>query len=236
MNLSNVALKLTRPLKHDEFICLDEFFSNSSGNNADGMNTSQAHGVLTATLCGPDLVLPSEWMPVVLGCVSEFRSLKQGREIIHLIMRMYKSISIMLRSNGRFEPLFVTRRRNNNTMQEVEPEVDAWCQGFLKGMALRGTLWRAHDHSDLKELLLPILALGAQNGDVADETRVILGNGPLRRELASWIPDAVTAIYTLWRKQQADVARNPAIAASYAGLYIKSSSLKRTAQMSKTLH
>lgn len=235
MGLSDLAVKLTRPLKKEELKRLDGYFTSLGASNG-VLHTAATHGAITANVCGPSLVLPSEWMPLVMCNTGEFQSLKQERDIVRLVMRMYKRTSITLRSGKRFEPLFVTRAKTTSGALESDPQVDAWCRGFIKGMALRGVLWRQHDQSNLRELLLPILALGARHEDIADEARTVLGNAILRRELACWIPDAVAAIYAFWRENPPRYERGHLASQEYdPGLYINTTIAKRTPQ-TKVFH
>lgn len=234
MNLSDLATTLMRPLTPHELQHLDNFFSRSGGGGA--LHTATAHGILSASLCGPDLVLPSEFIPLMLCERGEFQCLNQEHETIHLIMRMHKHIHVMLHSNSRFEPLFIARSEGESADQQAS-QVDAWCRGFLKGMTLRGALWRRYDHSNLRELLLPILALGARPQDIAQEARVILENPTLRGELAGWIPDAVQSIYAFWRKNPVRYAPTSRTSTTpHAGAPINGPTEKRTAQTGKVLH
>src|SRR5277367_3175816 len=74
----------------------------------DCMGLSDLDGFLTGVIIGPDLIMPSEWLPVIWGDEEpEFESTAQAETFISLIMGRYNEISSGFNSDPeRFEPIF----------------------------------------------------------------------------------------------------------------------------------
>src|SRR5438874_3722754 len=102
--------KLDEPLSEAEYDELEAFF----GSNAvpqDCMDLEMLDGFLTATVSGPELIQPSEWLPVVWSdsqrSVSPvFANNEQAERILSLLLRLQNSIARTLsESPTRFKPL-----------------------------------------------------------------------------------------------------------------------------------
>jgi len=102
--------KLDEPLSEAEYDALEAFF----GSNAvpqDCMDLEMLDGFLTAIVSGPELIQPSEWLPVVWSdsqrSVSPvFADNEQAERILALILRLQSGIVRTLTdSPTRFKPL-----------------------------------------------------------------------------------------------------------------------------------
>lgn len=145
---------MTSPSPEIAFEELEGFLS-SDRTPDDCMQISDLDGFLTALAIGPELILPSEWLPVIWGDGEpEFESLEEAERIIHAIMGRYNEILELLRQEpDAFEPVF---------WETVDGEVVAgdWAMGFMDGVKLRASAWEPLIHSDEDGgLLAPIVAL-----------------------------------------------------------------------------
>ena len=136
---------------------LDEYLMSDLAPD-DSMGLSDLDGFLTGIAVGPELILPSEWLPVIWGGGEpEFKTEAEMRTVLGAIMSRYNEIITCLDSEPEnFDPIF---------MEGPEGEVIAsdWAAGFLDAVALRTTAWDpliAHDRAGI--MMLPILLL---NGD-----------------------------------------------------------------------
>jgi uncharacterized protein len=74
----------------------------------DCMGLSDLDGFLTAIVIGPELILPSEWLPVIWGDEEPaFVSDEEMRTVIGTIMGRYNEIATCFASNpDEFKPIF----------------------------------------------------------------------------------------------------------------------------------
>jgi uncharacterized protein len=163
----------------------------------DCMLLSDLDGFLTGIVIGPELVPPSEWLPVIWGGDEpEFESVKQAQTIIGTIMGRYNEIvADMSGDAGTFDPIFWEG-------PDETVIVTDWAAGFLDAVALRRNSWEPlFNHRRAKTLIEPLLILG-DNEAFADE-RVA---SPREREFyaaaPNVIPTCIDGIYNFWRDWQ----------------------------------
>src|SRR3954470_2487197 len=83
------------PIPQAEPVDLDalDAFLMSDHAPEDSMGLSDLDGFLTGIVVGPELILPSEWLPVVWGGEEPaFESIEEARAILGIIMGRYNEI------------------------------------------------------------------------------------------------------------------------------------------------
>ena len=185
------ALADTIPLDRVELEVLDHFLMSDRA-PPDSMMLSDLDGFLTGIVIGPELVLPSEWMPVIWGGEApEFADAAEAKAVLGAIMSRYNEIIRQIAADT-FAPIFWTR---DGTVIAAD-----WAEGCLQAILLRADAWGPLFKSKRDgHLLLPILALcGDEHG------ASLLGLPPdeedrIMAEVTDFIPDCVTAIAKYWR-------------------------------------
>ncbi len=198
---------MANPIPSSEPVDLDPLddFLNSDRAPDDCMGLSDLDGFLTGVAIGPDLLLPSDWLPVIWGDGEpEFATVEEAQTILALIMARYNEILSTLASDpDSFEPIFWA------SGEEEEPIVTDWAAGFLEAVKLRPELWeKLTQDPEAGGLFAAILMLGSDLDELAveggeltpEEAEQLLEDGP---EL---IPDAVIGIYEFWAAQRAKPA------------------------------
>ncbi len=184
---------------------LDQFLmSDASPENC--MQLSDLDGVLTGIAIGPELVLPSEWLPMVRGGEEPvFDDAEQARVVIGLIMTRYNEILRVLDTDPEaYAPIF---------WEGPDGEVIAadWAEGFADAVRLRPDAWRPLlEDRRANVMLTPIMVL-------CDEPE---GGSPLDPEVSAalWdeaanrIPTCVADIHAFWKGRRG----RPAAAAGRA--------------------
>jgi len=133
----------------------------SSGQSPpDSMMLSDLDGFLTAIAIGPELVMPSEWLPVIWGDDEPvFTDEAQMPAVLGGILCRYNQIQREI-MDGSFAPILWSDA--DGTVGGTD-----WAEGFMQGVELRATKWERLFRSDEGAgLIFPILALcGDENGE-----------------------------------------------------------------------
>ena len=106
------------------------------------MLLSELDGFLAGILVCPELIMPSEWLPIVLGQNGEnagvFENENAIQETIRLVLKHYNVLSGELqRGSGRYRPVSDADPRHDEVLWEL------WIAGFQRAMALRPDSWLA---------------------------------------------------------------------------------------------
>ena len=107
----------------------------------DAMLLEELDGFIAGLLICPELIKPSEWLPVVWGSEREdepvFDSLDHLNRVLGLVMEHYNDVALTLIERAdRYRPLFAVDKRHNETLWEI------WVAGFEKAVKLRPAAWQ----------------------------------------------------------------------------------------------
>jgi uncharacterized protein len=180
-----------------------EAFLESDRSPPDSMLLSDLDGFLTGIAIGPDLIMPSEWLPVVWGGEEPvFDDDRETQAVLGGIMSRYNEILRQV-EDGTFEPILWA------TSDDTVIASD-WAEGFALAIGLRPKAWdplfKAKDHA---LALFPILALcGDENGESAlgldaETEEEIMEKAP------AVLPEAVMEIAAFWRDRRAARSGSP---------------------------
>jgi uncharacterized protein len=188
---------------------LDQFLM-SDASPEDCMQLSDLDGFLTGIAIGPELVMPSEWLPAIWGGDEPaFESIEQAQTVIGTIMGRYNEILRALSTDPEtYAPLF---------WEGPDGEVIAadWAEGFVDAVRLRPEAWRPLlEDREALVMLMPILALcgDAEGGSPLEldpeEDADLLAQAP---EL---IPACVAGIDGFWKERRGRPKAGPGRAKS----------------------
>ena len=121
------------------------------------MNLEQLDGFLAALICGPELVPPSKYLPLIWGDQTVFEDTSSAQEVLSLVMRHWNAIADTLNSRDVYLPLLI----------EDESGIahgNDWANGFLRGMEFGKEDWAILlDEEDHGGSLLAIFALANEH-------------------------------------------------------------------------
>jgi uncharacterized protein len=166
--------------------------------DSDAMLVSELDGFLAGLLVCPDLIMPSEWLPLVWGGDEEtaptFENARQAEQLVGLVMEHYNATAQDLQS-GRYAPVFEVDTRHDEVLWEL------WIGGFETAMQLRPESWVTllDSDEDTRTALTGLILL----------TRINQGDSGLSedevKELTEKAPDLIgpwVEILNAWRVSQ----------------------------------
>lgn len=159
----------------------------------------ELEGFLTALVVGPATLMPSIWLPKVLGGKDPgFRTEEDFNQFVQLVMGFYNDIVLWFESDPeRFKPTFYERRVDGKRIFVV----DEWCWGFMKGVRLNSAEWKPLKQQQ-PELLKPIELFGTTAGFRELDAG---GAAAMHKKWSPKITPAVRAIHAYWLpKRRAD--------------------------------
>lgn len=164
----------------------------------DCMLLSDLDGFLTGVAVGPEIIAPSEWLPVIWGGDEEpvFSDAAEAQTILGAVIARYNEILDRV-AEGEFEPIFLET-------DEGEIVATDWAEGFAQAINMRidawGGLFKSESHA---QFLLPILALCCDDDgqplvpmSEEDELRLL-------EDASDLIPECVVEIAGFWRSSRA---------------------------------
>ena len=144
-----------------------------------GLPFEAVDGLLSSVAVGPELILPSEWLPVILGeAPAPWQNEEQATVFTDLVMRLYNHIvgRVVPEPDDATALPFIAFPEDFDDMDSTA--IDAldlpiggnWAVGFMIGVGLRGEAWDAlaAADEDIRDDLTMIVALLPENPQEAD--------------------------------------------------------------------
>jgi uncharacterized protein len=174
-----------------------ELYMNSDLAADDCMGLSDLDGFLTAIVIGPELILSSEWLPVIWGGMEpDFETDIEMRMVIGTIIGHYEEIATCFDSDPyQFEPLFLGEPNG-------EVIVADWVAGFLDGVTLRPEAWKVlTNHRDAGILMEPFLVLSG-NAELTAGRDSAVDKARFMAEAPDLISACVLGIHEFWKNSR----------------------------------
>jgi len=130
---------------------LDEYLM-SDRSSPESMMLSDLDGFLTALAIGPELLGPSEWLPIVWGGEGPaFADAAEGQAVIGGILNHYNAILDAV-ADGSYAPILLADP--DGTVISMD-----WAEGFVQAINWRPRAWAPlYESKAERHLLAPILA------------------------------------------------------------------------------
>lgn len=154
------------------------------------MSLSMADGFFTALALSPDMVMPGEWLPWVVGGEPAFDNPAQAQQMLTLLMRHYNACQSRMRANPpEFDPIYLY----NDSSEEAW--VADWCHGFVGGVNLRSDAWQEALPLEEDAFLLELL-VGMSTLPPPGEEPPPMPDDPTEQELM-WVQTRDVAVHAL---------------------------------------
>jgi len=114
-------------------------------------------GFLMGVISSPDLIPPSQWLPIVLGSADEpaFQDLGQAKRITSLLMRWYNGLLHELHDD--LDGLDLRIGDRTGAISALAAVV--WANGYFEAMRLQVDRWSVMEREPEGEFLEPIFTL-----------------------------------------------------------------------------
>lgn len=181
---------------------LDDFLMSDRA-PPESMGLSDLDGFLTGIAIGPDMLLPSEWLPVIWGDDEpEFASADEAQAIISAIMLRYgEIISALENAQEDFSPIFLEGPAGQTIAAD-------WAAGFLDAVGLRPESWQALLRDKRAAMYAtPIFLLASSDDQIPAEIKAGLAETELSDRLHELVPESVFGIDAFWQKRRKATTR-----------------------------
>ena len=155
------------------------------------MGLSDLDGFLTGIVVGPELIMPSEWLPIIWGNDSpNFKDERQALSMMSAIMDRYNEIIHGFQETPPdFEPVFW------ETKDGLTIAAD-WAEGFNDAIKLRPQAWTALEQdTEHAHVLRPVMILC---GSESERDRDV--EAKLMAKATDELVDSVLRIHQYWLK------------------------------------
>ena len=160
---------------------LDDFLLSEAVTD-DCMMLSELDGFLAGIIVCPDLIMPSEWMPMIWGGEGPvFETIEQAQGINDAIMGVYNEIVRQL-DRRQYGPLFDVDTRSDKVIWQI------WIEGFYTALAMRPDAWLPFGHGKAHKALSAFMRLH----QLASTPRAELDPMDMDDELERMAPDLIS--------------------------------------------
>jgi uncharacterized protein len=168
------------------------------GNPKSIASASELDGFLTAIVSGPDMIMPSEWLPALWGGQEQapvWESQAEASRFIQIAMGlMNHNAQTLMEQPQDFSAKFLAGSVEGKPVEIVT----FWCYGYMRAVAMRPGSW-AHLPEDIQQHLGRIAMFGSPEGEAALEQ---LPEGAVPG-LQAKVEPAARAIHAHWLAQRA---------------------------------
>jgi len=190
-------------LTEADLAAIDDLLARAGG---DIYSVEILDGFFTALIVSPAVVLPSQWLPHVLGAPDDpgrpgFESLEQARSGIELLMRHWNAIATAFADGEYWEPIVAE--------SDADRPGHRWAMGFFKGVGLTPEPWASLGNDDRTRPLRAIMALAYEDHPNPARRSPPITPG-MRDELLLAITIGLPKLYAHFRSGPPDWRRRPA--------------------------
>lgn len=167
-----------RRLSSTELERLRGFLDRSRG----AMTLTRAQGFLAAMASTPEMIMPSTWLPMVIG---EPDTPDDASGVVPLVLRLYNQTLEDLNARRPVSP-------------DDEAELSLWCRGYLAGTRLDDH-WR--DDEAVAVMLLPFVVLAGEFdlvGEEDDRGNIIEDPTPQLERYRGLLPELQLRLHQRW--------------------------------------
>ncbi len=166
-----------------------------------GMSSlSYGNGLMTAVIAGPEPIVRTEWLPLLLTSQDADVDDEDARLLTGMLLLEYDNIIKSLRSRSKhYKPFFWEDGEGRLITSD-------WADGFFAGMRLRQDVWEQLRQNEAQSFFAMLAAL--LQDEKIDAKMVEIGVDPkeIFEDALDAVPECIQALYQI-RGEQAEVSR-----------------------------
>lgn len=170
---------------------LQSFFA-AKDRSPDSMKYCEAVGFLFVVACAPEMINPSEWLPVIvdeaeLGDIEH----KETQEVLAALMSLYNELNRQVQESDVALPHGCRFLENPEDNFNPDAPMHQWCRGFVGGHQWLEEVWSEYIPEDLDEefgALFIVLSFFA-NREAAEELHADNTSGNSMQQMAADLQD-----------------------------------------------
>lgn len=120
-----------------ELISLDAFLRGQ----ATDMSLTKAHGFITAVASFPEMIMPSEWIPLLVGELKLLHDQTPISLMLENLVILYKQIAQNLESEHDFEFTFSPTDPAQSIRNASYASIQEWCNGYCLALVWNERAW-----------------------------------------------------------------------------------------------
>ncbi len=118
------------------------------------MNYAELHGFIFSVACSPELIKPSEWLPLIFNSAApDYASLAEAEGTTNAIMTIYNEANRQVQAQEVTLPEFCTPAPDAMENFADDAPLAHWSRGFLLGHDWLSDLWDSYIPDELDEEL-----------------------------------------------------------------------------------
>ena len=185
----NTVHKLT----NSELITLDTFLRKQTSD----MSLVKAHGFITAIASFPELFMPSDWVPILVGELKFLHDQTPVSIMLEKLIVLYRQITTSLDSEQPFEFILSATEPTINMDKATYSSIQEWCNGFCLALVWNETAWLNVREDYITKacttfFMLTDLINAAPYAPIASDWQKD------KQTLIKNLPDLVKALYIYW--------------------------------------
>ena len=163
---------------------------------------SYLNGIMTAVIVGPEIVRPSEWMPLIVDTFGGQSSIEDAQLAMNMLLLDYNRISASLTMAEQDYKPFLWE---DEFGQQI---ISDWADGIHTGIGLRHNAWRPIFQDDeARAALLPILLFRSESILRSEIEKAGLDEQQLLDAAQEALPKSVQYIHDYWQGRRPEAVR-----------------------------
>jgi len=174
-----------------ELITLDKFLRNQ----ANEMSLVKAHGFITAIVSFPELLMPSEWIPILVGELKLLNDSTALSAMLGKLITLYRQITVSLRSDDGFEFVLSAEQPTLSLEQAPYAAIQEWCQGYCLALVWNEAEWLYSPEEFITKACATFFMLSemmqvrtVHDSEWQEDKKILIKN----------LPDLIKALYNYW--------------------------------------